>query len=105
MTRNQYWIPAAKRYFAWKDDLRMLALAEGYELEEPLSLTFVLPVPKSCTKKERERRLGNPHRTTPDLDNMIKAFKDALSDNDAGIAEYGTMRKIWGESGAIIIHS
>lgn len=104
MTQNDFWKPSAQRYAKWKKDLAVLCKTAGYVPQEPLSLTFVLPVPKSCGKRERAERIGNHHRQVPDLDNMIKAFTDALLAQDASLAEYGVMKKVWGDVGKIIIH-
>lgn len=45
-----------------------------------------------------------PHLPTPDLDNLIKAFKDCLMKQDSGVWYYGMMAKIWGPEGLIIVN-
>ena len=46
---------------------------------------------------------GKPHRQKPDLDNLVKAFKDALLKDDKGVHTYGIMQKIWGDTGEIVV--
>lgn len=47
------------------------------------------PIPKSATKKRRERLKSAPHTKKPDADNVAKACLDALNhiayDDDSGI--------------------
>ena len=104
LTHQGRFSQTAKRYYAYCDALRALATAQRYTPGETLSLTFVLPMPASWTKTQRRARNGQPHQQKPDLDNLIKAFKDALYQNDAIVYAYGMMQKMWGETGYIDIH-
>lgn len=47
-------------------------------LEGPISLevTFLFPFPKRWRKKDK---IDKPHISRPDLDNLVKAIKDALN--------------------------
>ena len=45
-----------------------------------------------------------PHQQRPDLDNLIKAFKDALCEEDSHVHTYGVMKKVWGEEPKIMVH-
>ncbi len=60
-------------------------------------------MPKSWTKKKALEMNGKPHKQTPDLSNLIKAFEDALWKEDSVISEYGSMKKVWGKVGSILI--
>lgn len=108
MTRRDKWLQPPRKpvrqYFEFKNGVQLYALRDNYTVTVPLSLTFVIPMPASWSKKKREQMNGQPHESTPDLDNMIKAFKDALCDRDEHVHTYGSMKKIWGEQGQIIIH-
>lgn len=42
------------------------------------AIWFYIPAPKSWRKKEREQKTGGPHMTTPDCDNLLKAFFDGI---------------------------
>ena len=107
MTRRDVWLkPPRKPVLAYRNfanSLKNYALRDRYFVSNPLSLIFVMSMPKSWSGKKRERMCGEPHTTKPDLDNLIKAFKDALCENDSFVHTYAGMKKVWGEEGAIII--
>jgi Holliday junction resolvase RusA-like endonuclease len=96
--------PKAARYFAYKDELRAAAYNARYELGESIRAIFVLPVPKSWSKKKRAEMIGQviPHQQTPDSDNLMKALKDTLALSDAYVWDERAT-KVWGEEGAIYI--
>lgn len=101
MTRSDKWKkrPPVLRYRAFADRVRALGLTlpdHGYHV------TFVLPMPKSWSKRKREGMDGKPHQQTPDKDNLEKALLDALYQNDCHIWD-GRVTKLWGESGRIMI--
>lgn len=103
MTQSDKWKkrPAVLRYRAFCDEVRL----RNVELPESGSdITFILPMPKSWSKKKRAEINAMPHRQKPDLDNMIKALCDAVHKDDAGIWEF-TARKLWGDVGAIEIRT
>lgn len=96
-----------ERYKAYKSELFNLILAYPVYCRIstfPLSLTFVLPMPKSWSQKKKREMLHQLHEQKPDLDNLIKGFQDALMKDDAHIAWYGQMLKVWGYTGKILIH-
>jgi Holliday junction resolvase RusA-like endonuclease len=70
--------------------------------DEGATVTFVVPMPKSWSKKRRKDSVDQPHRSTPDVDNFLKALLDACFADDAHIWDIRA-RKIWGEAGQIII--
>ena len=68
-----------------------------------LKLTFVMPIPKSASKKTRHLMLANMirHTTKPDLTNLTKLLEDVLEkanvfSNDSQVVEHDTV-KIYGE--------
>lgn len=101
MTRADKWKqrPAVLRYRAFCDEARLLKLALP---EAGAHVTFMLPVPQSWSKKRREQMNGQPHKSKPDSDNMLKALMDALYTDDAHIWDC-RITKLWGEKGQIII--
>lgn len=105
MTQRDVWAPSkqVQRYYAYCNELRRQAKKLGYEISIPLSITFIIPMAKSWSKKKKLANNGQKHEQTPDLDNLIKAFKDALCKSDAHVWQYGGMKKIWGEEGKIIV--
>jgi len=101
MTQRDKWAkrPAVLRYRAFKDECRLkrVELPSG-----GAHVTFVIPMPKSWSKKKRAEMNGKPHQQKPDLDNLAKALMDAVHDDDAGIWSM-CLSKGWGESGPIKI--
>src|SRR5690606_19230936 len=93
--------PAVLRYRAFKDECRLkrVELPSG-----GACITFVLPMPKSWSRKKMMEMCGKPHRQKPDLDNLAKALMDAVHDDDAGIWSM-SLAKVWGFKGQIRIES
>lgn len=101
MTRADKWKkrPEVLRYRAFCDHVRLL----GVKLPEANShVTFILPMPKSWSKKKLAEMNGKPHQSKPDKDNLEKALLDALFEDDAHIWD-SRVTKLWGEEGQIII--
>lgn len=79
--------PIVEKYRAYADILRLVDNKTGGRLTEILDtgrvkMIFFMPIPKSRKQDE-----GDPHQVVPDLDNLIKAFQDALCKNDSHIFE------------------
>lgn len=93
-TRSDKWKqrPCVVRYRDFADEVR----AAGATLKNGDSITFVIAT-------NVRSRHGKPHEQRPDLDNLLKAFMDAILKEDSGIHTLGPLRKVWGESGCIII--
>jgi Holliday junction resolvase RusA-like endonuclease len=100
MTRSDKWKkrPAVMRYRAFKDECRLHNVA----LPELPCITFYMPMPASWSKKKKADMDGQPHKSKPDLDNILKALFDALYEDDAHIW-YVTAKKIWSYDGKIEI--
>lgn len=101
MIRSDRWRsrPETSAYWFFKAQVRRLGITlpeSGYHI------TFVLPMPKSWSKKKRQQHDGQPHQTKPDKDNLEKALLDAIFDDDCRIWD-GRVTKRWGETGQIII--
>lgn len=105
MTQSDKWKkrPVVVKYFNYKDELKMLCFLCRWQPKEDLDVKFVLPMPKSWSERKKKKMDGKPHKSRPDLDNLIKAFKDALLIEDSHVHTYHNMKKIWGRSGAIIV--
>jgi Holliday junction resolvase RusA-like endonuclease len=104
MTSSDRWQKreVVQRYYAFKDELRLLARQKNYKIGNRLDISFILPIPKSKSEKEKEKLDSTPHLQKPDLDNLIKAFLDALLENDSKIWLIHAY-KLWGKKGKIII--
>jgi len=103
--RGTYMPPAYTKY---KEELRIIAKENGYKLDSAsLNIYFYFTVPKSCkgkklSEKERDDLIGEYHKGTPDLDNLIGAFMDAMLDNDSSIASIKAS-KFYGDEDSIIV--
>lgn len=91
--------PAVLRYMAFKDQVR----ASGMILEPGQSIIFLIPMPKSWSKRKRALMNETYHTQKPDLDNLLKAVMDSIFIDDAHISHLGKLVKLWSEDGAIDI--
>ena len=101
MTQRDKWAkrPAVVRYRAFCDEVRAL----GVNVKESGSeVVFVIPMPKSWSKKKKAEMIDEPHQQRPDLDNLLKALLDAIYDEDCTVWNIKAS-KIWGETGPIEI--
>ena len=101
MTQADKWKKrkVTSKYWNFKDQIKAYGvILPCYQVH----VTFILPMPKSWSKKQRIFNNGKPHMVKPDLDNLIKALGDAVYDNDSGIYDLWAT-KLWGEEGKIII--
>ena len=96
--------PCVMKYRAYADELRTLAKEHDYVLGESLTVVFVMPMPKSWSKKKRLEMRAKPHQQRPDLDNLCKAFMDALAKEDSHVWRFEIVKKVWGKEGNIIIY-
>lgn len=105
MTRSDRWKkrPGVERYWQYKDDLITEALLQDFKVPAAgYHVIFYMPMPKSWSKKEKERMNGQPHQAKPDKDNLEKAFLDALCDDDSYVYD-GRVSKYWAQTGGIKI--
>lgn len=103
MTQRDRWAkrPAVVRYHAYCDLLREeWRQLTKLEVPENLFIIFTIPMPISWSKKKKVEMNGKPHQQRPDIDNLCKAFMDALCDDDSYIHELHAY-KVWGEEGSI----
>lgn len=107
MTRRDTWggdkvRPSVQRWRAFRDAVQ----AQGVTIQDGDELVFHLPMPSSWSARKRLDHEGKPHRSKPDLDNLIGGLFDAaMPDGDQHIAELGPCRKRWAREGAIFIVS
>lgn len=96
-----------ERYNAYKEQLRELAEEKGFRIpDEGMEITFAIPVPPSWRKGKKAKHHFRPHKSRPDLDNLLKAFTDPLKREDSCIWHYKDLQKIWvnQETGYIEVH-
>ena len=65
-------------------------------------IDFLVPMPKSWSKKQRAEMMGRPHQQKPDIDNYLKAFMDAMAIEDQYVFDVRA-RKFWSDEGKIIL--
>jgi Holliday junction resolvase RusA-like endonuclease len=104
MTRRDKWKnpprPVVTKYRAFKDEIALKK--NGFYLPDSFSVLFMVPMPKSWSKKKKALFMGQPHKQVPDLDNMIKGLGDAFKVDDSGIYHIHA-KKIWWDEGKITI--
>ncbi|MGN7243268.1 RusA family crossover junction endodeoxyribonuclease [Bacillus paralicheniformis] len=101
----------AQRYLAYKDFIKLHAQKQMKgELFESgalhVDLTFVMPIPKSWSKKKQRESIGTLHTKKPDIDNLVKGAFDALNKvawKDDNQVSQVTARKLYGLDPGIII--
>lgn len=99
MTQRDRWAkrPAVVRYYAFCDSLRELVKDE---VPPVLVLRFNITMPKSWSNKKRLEMVGKPHQQRPDIDNLIKAYMDALCEDDSYVWSVKAQKQ-WSEQGSI----
>ena len=99
----------APKYTQYRKDLaRELSKVKGNKLiyDNPLviDVTFVIPLPKSYSKKKSAELVGEYCISNMDLDNLEKALYDAMNGvifaDDKQIVQH-TVKKVWGRDGGI----
>lgn len=83
-------------YNKYKVDL--LAEAKKHRLFYPsqgMGIRFLLPCPKSWSKKKKKRYHGTLHQQRPDLKNLLSAFEDSLFAEDKYVGHYSELGKFW----------
>jgi Holliday junction resolvase RusA-like endonuclease len=105
MTRADRWRkrPAVLRYFEFKDSVIKECNKVGFELKNNLDVVFFLPMPESWSLKKKEKMNGMPHKSRPDIDNIVKGFMDALKDQDGDIW-FIKAEKRYAHKGSILIY-
>jgi len=83
-----------ERYNKYKIDLSATAKSIRFcPPEQGGHLTFYIPVPKTWKKYKKEQFHLQLHQSTPDWDNLAKAFFDSLLSEDKQIADIWVTKK------------
>jgi Holliday junction resolvase RusA-like endonuclease len=104
-TRADKWKkrPCVVKYREFADKLRKLTLESGYKLDNILDICFFLEVPNSTSEKKKKELLGTPHLRRPDIDNLAKAFMDALKEEDSSVHTI-IAKKMWSDKSRIELY-
>jgi len=100
MTQSDKWKkrPIVQRYWEFK------SLIHYYKVELPefYHVVFFIETPKSWPKKKKDKMRFQPHKQTPDKDNLEKGLLDALYGNDAHVWT-GECSKLWADTAGMVI--
>lgn len=95
--------PAVTRYFAFKNKVIQECNNINYVMQNTIDVVFFLPMPDSWSLKKKERMNGLPHKSRPDIDNIVKGFMDALKDEDGDVWKI-VAEKRYAFKGSILIY-
>ena len=109
MTQRDRWKerPVVKNYRNFCDELRLklprqLRLPDLADKIQTIDIQFYLPMAETWSKKKKIAMDGQPHQQKPDIDNLLKAWMDALYRNDAVIWKVSAS-KHWSKKGSIVV--
>jgi Holliday junction resolvase RusA-like endonuclease len=92
-------------YQSYKDELCLILKKLRIESKDytTLHVTFGIPYPITVKGGKKARIEGNPHFQKPDLDNIIKGFKDGLTQSKTLLTDDSTIcflhaSKLWTNS-------
>ena len=104
MTQRDKWKkrPVTSRYWVFKDAIKRAAQKQKFVLDGYHMMQFKIKMPKSWSKKKKDKMRHQPHLQRPDIDNLQKAVYDALLQEDSGIW-YVEVMKVWGDESEIRI--
>ena len=105
MTRSDAWRQrkCVMAYWAYKDKIQEVVKETGYKLTDTLMIEFIIPMPKSWSKKKCALHDGTYHTQKPDIDNLAKAFMDSVSSSDETVHTL-LANKSWGVVGKIRVY-
>lgn len=106
MVKSDAWKkrPAVQRYWQWKDKIRQEAANQQLVLPPTFRATFFIAMPNSWPKRKKLEMAGKEHTQTPDTDNLMKALKDALCEEDSHIWHDSPI-KVWSWKPAIYVEA
>ena len=104
MSRADKWLKRdiVVKYWNFCNELNRQANRLSYIPGDKVDLVFYIEMPKSWSIKKRELMLNKPHKNTPDIDNLCKAFLDALLENDSFVYSLSAA-KYWSDKSSIVV--
>lgn len=103
MTRRDKWAKrkCVTKYFEFCNDIKKKVDKEKYGVTNKVRLQFYIQMPKSWSKKKKISYKGQPNLNKPDIDNLVKAFLDALCHDDSYVYHVEAT-KYWSDNPRII---
>tara|TARA_Y100001938_G_C8098468_1_gene439843 strand:+ start:563 stop:910 length:348 start_codon:yes stop_codon:yes gene_type:complete len=103
MTRSDAWKkrPCVLNYWAYKDELRLLMSKNKVDIDKEIYAEFYIPMPKSWSKKKKDKFDGLEHEKRPDIDNLVKGVMDALFKEDSHVHTIYA-KKFWSKTPKIV---
>lgn len=101
---------AVKKYIAFQKQVKEQANTLRFRMSDTLDIIFYIAMPASWSNKKKMIMAGKPHKSKPDLDNLVKAFVDSYyyekgkkTSEDSTIYRLNA-QKYWDFTGKIEIH-
>jgi Holliday junction resolvase RusA-like endonuclease len=95
---------AVTEYFEFKNKIKAQAEQMNFQLPEILDIVFLIPMPFTWSEKKKVKHNKTKVMKRPDLDNLVKAFMDALSVEDGYVWKI-TAEKRYSFSGSILVYA
>lgn len=93
---------SVRRYFEFKNKVVETCKITGFKIKNHLDAVFFIPMPDSWSLKKKERMNGMPHKSRPDIDNIIKGILDSILEED-GCIYWIKAEKRYAYKGSIVI--
>ncbi len=91
-------------YFDFKTKIKAQAEEMKFLLPEVLDIVFLIPMPFTWSEKKKVKHNKTKVMKRPDLDNLVKAFMDALSVEDGYVWKI-TAEKRYSFNGSILVYA
>jgi Holliday junction resolvase RusA-like endonuclease len=95
--------PAVTRYFDFKNKVVKECNKVGYVMKNHIDVVFFLPMPDSWSTKKKELYNGKPHKSRPDIDNIVKGLMDAVKKEDGDVWSVKAEKR-YAYKGSILIY-
>jgi len=92
------------QYFEFKNKVLEQAREMKFELPEVLEIVFCVPMPFTWSEKKKVRNNKLPVKKRPDIDNYVKAFMDAMSNEDGNVWKI-ISEKRYAYRGSILVYA
>ena len=106
MSRADRWRkrPCVVKYFAYSNRIKEAMLLQGFVPSDKLIFVFDIMMPKSWSKKKKDKMLGEPHQQKSDIDNILKGVLDSMIKKDETVWKICASKR-WSAKGQIIVRN